>query len=79
MSPDAPAPTYDSHGNQVSAWYVRAEFDPVRDRLVVSWQISAGPYNKASAGVKDYDPVDLEDVVADLQRAVRICGARRLF
>lgn len=79
MAPDAPAPTYDSHGNQVSEWYVRVAYDAIRDQLGVYWSIKAGPYNKASNGFNVYEPQDLEDAISDLQRAVRICGARRLF
>lgn len=79
MSPDAPAPVYDSHGNQVSDWHVRVGYDSIRDEVTVSWSIAAGPYNKASHGSNSYPPVDLEDAIADVQRSVRICGARRLF
>lgn len=79
MAPDAPAPTYDSHGNAVSEWTINVRYDAVRDLVTVRWSIEAGPYNKASSGSNEYAPQDLEDAISDVQRAVRICGARRLF
>lgn len=77
--PDAPKPTYDSHGNMVAAWTIRVGYDPLRDLLEVHWRQEAGPYHKAKSLTETYDPVDLEDMLATLQRAVRILGARRLF
>lgn len=77
--PDAPAPTYDSHGNQVAAWQIVIEYDPLRDVLSTRWRQEAGPYHKAKRESRDYPVMDLEDLVADVQRAVRILGARRLF
>lgn len=79
MAPDAPAPVYDSHGNRVAEWSLRIAYDATQDRLTVSWQQEAGPYHKSKALVEHYDPKDLEDAIADVQRAVRILGARRLF
>lgn len=77
--PDAPAPTFDSHGNMVSGWSTRIDYDPIRDLISISWNIEAGPYNRDSRGREEFDPVDLEDAISHLQRTVRICGARRLF
>lgn len=79
MAPDAPPPTYDSRGNMVAEWSVTMRYDAVRDEITVHWRQDAGPYSKAKALTHRYDPVDVEDALADVQRAVRICGARRLF
>jgi hypothetical protein len=54
-------------------------YDSLRDVIRLTWSISAGPYNKASHGSEVFDPVDVEDAVAAVQRNARICGARRLF
>lgn len=77
--PDAPAPTYDSRGNQVAEWSVTIRYDAVRDYLQVYWNQEAGPYNKAKRLETTHDPHAVEDALADVMRAVRILGARRLF
>lgn len=79
MAPDAPAPTFDSHGNQVAAWVIRAEYNPLIDLLTLSMTQEAGPYHKAKRVYNTYDVNDVEDLLADMTRAVRIMGARRLF
>lgn len=79
MAPDAPAPTYDSHGNMVAPWMIRISYDPLRDVIDVFWQQEAGPYHKAKTLSTTHAPVDVEDALADVCRAVRILGARRLF
>lgn len=70
---------YDAHGNQVAAWFVRLEYSPLTDSLTATWSQEAGPYHKAKTVSNTYDVGDVEDAIADLQRAARICGARRLF
>lgn len=77
--PDAPQPTYDSHGNMVAAWTIRCSYDPLRDLLEVHWHQEAGPYHKEKRLTETYDPSDVEDLIATVQRAIRILGARRLF
>lgn len=79
MAPDAPTPTYDSKGNLVAEWAITVRYDALRDDLIVNWRQEAGPYHKAKSSESHYDPKDLEDALADIQRAVRILGARRLF
>lgn len=79
MSPDAPTPTYDSHGNEVAEWAIRISYDASRDQIGVYWSQEAGPYHTAKREFKAYDVTDLEDVLSDVQKAVRILGARRLF
>lgn len=79
MAPDAPAPTYDSKGNEVAEWAISIRYDAVRDNLTIVWTQEAGPYHKAKRVQNNYSPQDLEDLVADVQRAIRILGARRLF
>ena len=77
--PDAPRPTYDSHGNLVGGWAVGLSYDPAKDELSLYWRQAAGPYHAAKNGTETYDPRDLEDAIAALDRRVRILGARRLF
>jgi hypothetical protein len=79
MAPDAPQPTYDSKGNMVAQWTLRVAYDSVRDQLTLDWSQEAGPYHKAKRVSNTYDPRNLEDAIADIQRAMRILGARRLF
>lgn len=79
MAPDAPAPVYDTHGNQVATWSVYVTYDPGRDVVDVRWTQGEGPYHTSKNGTNSYSPVDLEDALADIQRMVRILGARRLF
>ena len=77
--PNAPAPTYYKHGNLVAEWSVHCTYSPDRDEIVLTWRQAEGSYTAAKSGSATHGPGDLEDVVADLQRAVRILGARRLF
>lgn len=79
VAPDAPAPTYDSHGNLVAEWTVSINYDAVRDVLRVHMRQEAGPYTRATVETHEYAPQDVEDAVSDLCRQVRIRGARRLF
>lgn len=79
MAPDAPPPTFDAHGNLVAEWSITVRYDSLRDDIIVNWRQEAGPYHKAKALEEHYKPQDLEDVIAVIQRAIRILGARRLF
>lgn len=79
MAPDAPAPTYDSHGNMVAEWSIRFSYDSLRDRLEVTASQEAGPYHKATRETRYFEVVDVEDALAFVQQRARICGARRLF
>ncbi len=77
--PDAPPPTYDSHGSLVAAWKVTIEYDDVRDEIRVHRQQEAGAYTKARRETATYAPTEIEDALQDLERIARICSARRLF
>lgn len=77
--PDAPSPTYDSHGNRVAAWKVTIEYDDARDELRLCYRADPGPYSSGHRRDDVYDPADIEDALGDLTRAIRIMGARRLF
>lgn len=79
MAPDAPSPTYDSHGNLVAEWKVSIEYDALRDVLRVFWRQEPGPYHKGKSLVTEHAPQDVEDALSDVVKAVRIMGARRLF
>lgn len=76
---DAPTPRYDSQGNLVASWSVRVDYDPQRDTVSVSWHQGAGSYHPSKSGQNLYTPVDIEDAAADVQRRLRILGARRLL
>lgn len=79
MPPDTHPPVYDSHGNQVPAWRVVCEFMPSTDQIVVAWHQDGGPYNAAKTHHLTLNPVDVEDALEAVQRAIRIMSARRLF
>lgn len=77
--PDAPPPTYDSTGSLVAGWWVRAGYDPSQDEIVVTWHQDAGTYTESKTVEERHPFTDVEDVIASLQRRIRILGARRLF
>lgn len=77
--PDAPAPTYDSHGNIVPPWSVTATYDPVRDEINVRSYRGESSYLKAVDRVWSCDGDDVEAAVEHLAREVRVLGSPRLF
>lgn len=77
--PPAPRPIRDSHGNEVAPWFIRMEYSPLTDEIIVTRHQDAGPYHKAHTESTSYGVVDVEDAIAAVQRAARVCGARRLF
>lgn len=77
--PDAPAPTYDSHGNLVAEWKVTIRYDALRDVLEVHQAQEAGPYTKARRHTDVYAPHEVEALLASIGTMVRTLGARRLF
>lgn len=79
MAPDAPPPTYDSHGNIVAEWMVTVRYDAVRDAITVHQAQEAGPYTKARRHTDTYAPNEVEALLASLTTMIRTLGARRLF
>lgn len=77
--PNAPQPTYDSHGNPVVHWTARLGYDPTDDAIVLTFEVPEGPYHKSQHLSTGYGFDEIEEALADLQRLVRTAAARRLF
>lgn len=79
MSPDAPPPTYDSHGNEVAPWHISLAYNPVRDLLTLWFRQEACEYASEKTLAMDYPPTSVEQALEVAARLAREASARRLF
>lgn len=76
---DAPAPSYSASGRQMGDWVVRVHYDAVRDDLVVSWNRTATPHMRSTAGHRRFAGDEVEQALAEAEYRGRVLGVRRLF
>lgn len=77
--PDAPAPTYDQHGNPVTHWTARLGYSDLEDGIVLTFDTPAGSYHGSQHLETGYGYDEVERALEDLCRLVRTAAARRLF
>jgi hypothetical protein len=79
MAPDAPAPTYNSHGNAVRPWLVVLRYDDARDVLTMSWTVDGDAWHRQQQGAQAWPSSEVEALVEAAEVKIRSLAAPRLF
>lgn len=77
--PDAPQPTFNSHGNLMTDWLVVVSYRAERDVYTLSWTRDGDLYRRTQQGAVAYPVEDLTALLDGIHQQVNVLAAPRLF